>query len=108
MTALPDWMRPPREEGWSADDLDHLRAAPRHTELIDGGGVVGQEEGRVGDLPQLDDASGPSYDARAELIDIGPDAIPALTVGILVGGALAPLLAGEGDSVGRYVVMALV
>ncbi len=31
-----------------------------------------------------------------------------LTVGILVGGALAPLLAGEGDSVGRYVVMALV
>ncbi|MGX1678131.1 MFS transporter [Streptomyces althioticus] len=30
-----------------------------------------------------------------------------LTVGILVGGALAPLLAGEGDSVGRYVVMAL-
>ncbi|MGW4084994.1 MFS transporter [Streptomyces sp. NPDC004822] len=31
-----------------------------------------------------------------------------LTVGILVGGALAPLLAGEGDSVGRYVAMALV
>ena len=31
-----------------------------------------------------------------------------LTVGILVGGALAPLLAGEGDSVGRYVVMATV
>ncbi|MBM7091656.1 MFS transporter [Streptomyces sp. NPDC014603] len=30
-----------------------------------------------------------------------------LTVGILVGGALAPLLAGEGDSVARYAVMAL-
>ncbi|GHF60668.1 hypothetical protein GCM10010218_47660 [Streptomyces mashuensis] len=36
MTALPDWMRPPREEGWLADDLDHLPEAPRHTELIDG------------------------------------------------------------------------
>ncbi|WP_258873143.1 DUF6000 family protein [Streptomyces sp. M7] len=84
MTALPDWMRPPREEGWSADDLDHLPEAPRRTELIDGGGVVGQEEHRVGDLPQLDDASGPSYDARAELIDIGPDAIPALIGDLLL------------------------
>ncbi|MEV6610626.1 Uma2 family endonuclease [Kutzneria sp. NPDC051319] len=36
MTALPDWMRPPRAEGWFADDLDHLPGAPRHTELIDG------------------------------------------------------------------------
>lgn len=36
MTSLPDWMRPPREEGWFADDLDHLPEAPRHTELIDG------------------------------------------------------------------------
>ena len=36
MTALPDWMRPPRPEGWFADDLDHLPEAPRHTELIDG------------------------------------------------------------------------
>jgi Uma2 family endonuclease len=36
MTALPDWMRPPRVEGWFADDLDHLPEAPRHTELIDG------------------------------------------------------------------------
>jgi Uma2 family endonuclease len=36
MTALPDWMRPPREEGWFADDLDRLPEAPRHTELIDG------------------------------------------------------------------------
>jgi Uma2 family endonuclease len=36
MTALPDWMRPPRDEGWFADDLDHLPDAPRHTELIDG------------------------------------------------------------------------
>ncbi|SDM84196.1 Uma2 family endonuclease [Allokutzneria albata] len=36
MTVLPDWMRPPRAEGWYADDLDHLPEAPRHTELIDG------------------------------------------------------------------------
>ncbi|MEC3996606.1 Uma2 family endonuclease [Actinacidiphila sp. DG2A-62] len=36
MTELPDWMRPPREEGWFADDLDRLTEAPRHTELIDG------------------------------------------------------------------------
>ncbi|MFI5906669.1 Uma2 family endonuclease [Dactylosporangium sp. NPDC051541] len=36
MTAVPDWMYPPREEGWFADDLDHLPEAPRHTELIDG------------------------------------------------------------------------
>ncbi len=36
MTALPDWMHPPRPEGWFADDLDRLPHAPRHTELIDG------------------------------------------------------------------------
>jgi Uma2 family endonuclease len=36
MTALPEWMRPPRLEGWLADDLDRLPEAPRHTELIDG------------------------------------------------------------------------
>jgi Uma2 family endonuclease len=36
MTALPEWMRPPRAEGWLADDLDRLPEAPRHTELIDG------------------------------------------------------------------------
>lgn len=36
MTALPDWMRPPRPEGWLAEDLDHLPDAPRHTELVDG------------------------------------------------------------------------
>ena len=29
-------MRPPRPEGWFADDLDHLAEAPRHTELTDG------------------------------------------------------------------------
>ncbi|WP_436526459.1 Uma2 family endonuclease [Actinoplanes sp. HUAS TT8] len=34
--ALPEWMYPPRDEGWFADDLDHLPEAPRHTELIDG------------------------------------------------------------------------
>jgi Uma2 family endonuclease len=36
MTEPPDWMRPPREEGWFAEDLDRLTEAPRHTELIDG------------------------------------------------------------------------
>lgn len=36
MTALPDWMRPPRAEGWFAEDLDRIPEAPRHTELIDG------------------------------------------------------------------------
>ncbi|MDI3403587.1 Uma2 family endonuclease [Streptomyces cavernicola] len=36
MQALPDWMVPPRPEGWFAEDLDHLPEAPRHTELIDG------------------------------------------------------------------------
>lgn len=34
--ALPEWMHPPRPEGWFAEDLDHLPEAPRHTELIDG------------------------------------------------------------------------
>lgn len=36
MTALPGWMRPPREEGRRPEDLDHLPDAPRHTELIHG------------------------------------------------------------------------
>ena len=36
MSAVPEWMRPPRPEGWYAEDLDHLPEAPRHTELIDG------------------------------------------------------------------------
>ncbi|MEV7522369.1 Uma2 family endonuclease [Streptomyces sp. NPDC091371] len=36
MSALPGWMRPPRAEGWFAEDLDRLPEAPRHTELIDG------------------------------------------------------------------------
>ncbi|WP_306204302.1 Uma2 family endonuclease [Actinoplanes sp. RD1] len=36
MTAVPEWMCPPRPDGWYADDLDQLSQAPRHTELIDG------------------------------------------------------------------------
>ncbi|AEV88565.1 hypothetical protein ACWT_7555 [Actinoplanes sp. SE50] len=36
MSTVPEWMRPPRPEGWLADDLDHLPEVPRHTELIDG------------------------------------------------------------------------
>ena len=36
MADLPDWMRPPRAEGWLAEDLDDLPEAPSNTELIDG------------------------------------------------------------------------
>ncbi|WP_030688699.1 Uma2 family endonuclease [Streptomyces sp. NRRL B-1347] len=37
MTAtLPDWLYPPRDSGWEADDLDRVPELPRHTELIDG------------------------------------------------------------------------
>jgi len=36
-TAIPQWMYPPRDSGWEADDLDLLPPdAPRHTELLDG------------------------------------------------------------------------
>ncbi|WP_225847901.1 Uma2 family endonuclease [Streptomyces sp. HPF1205] len=36
-TALPQWMYPPRDSGWEADDLDLLPPdAPRHIELLDG------------------------------------------------------------------------
>ncbi|MEU4364852.1 hypothetical protein [Promicromonospora sp. NPDC023987] len=34
MTELPDWMRPPRPEGWLAEDLDNLPEAPSNTELF--------------------------------------------------------------------------
>ncbi|XVV04681.1 Uma2 family endonuclease [Actinosynnema sp. CA-248983] len=47
MTALPDWMRPPRPEGWFAEDLDRLPEAPRHTELIDGALVFMMSPQRV-------------------------------------------------------------
>ncbi|WP_086789877.1 Uma2 family endonuclease [Crossiella equi] len=36
MTTLPDWTRPPRAEGWYAEDLDGPPGALRHTELVDG------------------------------------------------------------------------
>jgi Uma2 family endonuclease len=36
-TALPQWMYPPRDSGWEADDLDLLPPdAPRRIELLDG------------------------------------------------------------------------
>jgi Uma2 family endonuclease len=47
VTAVPEWMRPPRPEGWFADDLDHLPEAPRHTELIDGALVFTMSPQRV-------------------------------------------------------------
>jgi hypothetical protein len=36
MSGVPEWMRPPRPEGWYSEDLDKIAEAPRHTELIDG------------------------------------------------------------------------
>ena len=36
MTALPDWMHPPRPQGWFSDDLDDVPELPAHTELLDG------------------------------------------------------------------------
>ncbi|MER5640107.1 Uma2 family endonuclease [Kitasatospora sp. NPDC002227] len=36
MSSMPEWMYPPREEGWYAEDLDRLTEAPRHTEIVDG------------------------------------------------------------------------
>jgi Uma2 family endonuclease len=40
-------MRPPRPEGWFAEDLDRLPDAPRHTELIDGALVFMMSPQRV-------------------------------------------------------------
>jgi len=40
-------MRPPRPEGWYADDLDRLPEAPRHIELIDGALVLPRSPQRV-------------------------------------------------------------
>ncbi|WP_236541325.1 Uma2 family endonuclease [Spiractinospora alimapuensis] len=39
-TVRPEWTRPPRPEGWVAEDLDHLPDVPRHTELVDGALVL--------------------------------------------------------------------
>jgi Uma2 family endonuclease len=46
-SAVPEWMRPPRPEGWYADDLDQIPEAPRHTELIDGALVFMMSPQRV-------------------------------------------------------------
>ncbi|KAF0651527.1 MULTISPECIES: HEAT repeat domain-containing protein [Streptomyces] len=46
-------------------------------------------------IQQLDDSTGPSYDARAELIGIGSDAIPALIDGLPSLGGLGQLTAIE-------------
>ncbi|MFG2643007.1 HEAT repeat domain-containing protein [Streptomyces sp. NPDC048370] len=46
-------------------------------------------------IQQLDDSTGPSYDARAELIDIGPDAIPVLIDGLPSLGGFGQLTAIE-------------
>lgn len=46
-------------------------------------------------IQQLDDSTGPSYDARAELIGIGSDAIPALINGLSSLGGFGQLTAIE-------------
>ncbi|MET7309204.1 HEAT repeat domain-containing protein [Streptomyces sp. NPDC005134] len=46
-------------------------------------------------IQQLDDSTGPSYDARAELIDIGFDAIPAIIDGLPSLGGFGQLTAIE-------------
>ncbi|OEJ22828.1 hypothetical protein AR457_36875 [Streptomyces agglomeratus] len=46
-------------------------------------------------IRQLDDSTGPSYDARAELIDIGSDAIPAIINGLPSLGGFGQLTAIE-------------
>ncbi|OKK11524.1 HEAT repeat domain-containing protein [Streptomyces sp. CB02400] len=46
-------------------------------------------------IQQLDDSTGPSYDARAELIDIGSEAIPAIIDGLPSLGGFGQLTAIE-------------
>ncbi|MFJ2651062.1 HEAT repeat domain-containing protein [Streptomyces sp. NPDC087420] len=46
-------------------------------------------------IQQLDDSTGPSYDARAELIGIGSDAIPAIIDGLPSLGGFGQLTAIE-------------
>ncbi|MEU2877474.1 HEAT repeat domain-containing protein [Streptomyces sp. NPDC007070] len=46
-------------------------------------------------VQQLDDSSGPSYDARAELIGIGSEAVPALVDGLPSLGGFGQLTAIE-------------
>ncbi|OEJ21397.1 hypothetical protein AS594_38110 [Streptomyces agglomeratus] len=48
-------------------------------------------------IQQLDDSTGPSYDARAELIDIGSDAIPAIINGLPSLGGFGQLTARGSD-----------
>ncbi|MFC8293335.1 hypothetical protein ACFUJ0_10175 [Streptomyces sp. NPDC057242] len=38
-------------------------------------------------IQQLDDSTGPSYDGRTELIDIGSDAVPPSSTGCLPSAA---------------------
>ncbi|MFI2376070.1 hypothetical protein ACH5AO_13520 [Streptomyces sp. NPDC018964] len=46
-------------------------------------------------VQRLDDSTDPSYDARAELIGIGPDAVPALIDGLPSLGGFGQLTAIE-------------
>ncbi|MGW2095307.1 Uma2 family endonuclease [Promicromonospora sukumoe] len=99
MTTLPDWMSPPRPEGWFAEDLDSLPDAPRHTELIDGALVfmmspqrnwhrrvisqldrILREQAPAGFeansemTVRLDDRNRPEPDAVVSTASLGPDA----------------------------------
>ena len=64
MDALPDWMYPPREAGWFARDLDRLRQAPAHTELMHGALVFTPPPSRPGHR-ELVDALEAAVGARA-------------------------------------------
>lgn len=75
MASLPDWMHPPRPEGWFAEDLDHLPEAPRRTELIDGA-LVFQMPQRVWHS-RVVMALATALDAQAPT---GVEAIPGMTI----------------------------
>lgn len=71
MTALPDWMVPPRPEGWFAEDLDALPDAPRHTELWDGALVFMRSPQRAGHVRVVNAL-------EAALISQAPDSFDAI------------------------------
>ncbi|MER7843579.1 Uma2 family endonuclease [Kitasatospora sp. NPDC096077] len=72
MDELPDWMYPPRAEGWFADDLDHLPQAPPHTELLHGALVF-----RL--APQHPWHNGLATRLTSALAELAPDGVLART-----------------------------
>jgi Uma2 family endonuclease len=99
MSRLPDWMHPPRPEGWFAEDLDALPEAPSNTELLDGAlvfrmfpqrhwhsrvihalhDVLGSQAPDLIDVNskmtvRLDERNRPEPDVIASIVSIPPDA----------------------------------